>query len=64
MVVMPSMYIATVYPGILSIANGGFVSSVNFRGPGHKPLDKKTNFTSVQLHRNLRKHVSLPSSFT
>ena len=27
---------------ILSIANGGFVSFVNSRGPGNKPLGKTT----------------------
>ena len=41
---MSSMYIAAVYPCILSIANGGFVSFVNFRGPGDKPLGKRTSF--------------------
>ena len=59
------MYIATVYPCILSIANGGLVSFVNFQGPGDKPLGgKTTNFKRFELQRNLRKHVSLPSVFT
>ena len=61
---MSSMYIATVYPCILSIANGGFVSFVNFRGPGDKPLGKTTIFKSYELQRNLRKRVSSPSIFT
>ena len=61
---MSSMVIATVYPCILKIANGGFVSFVNFQGPGDKPLGKATNFKSFELQRNLRKHVSLPSIFT
>ena len=58
---MSSMYIATAYPFVLKIANGGFVSFVNFRGPGDKPLGKTTNFKSFELQRNLRKHVSVPS---
>ena len=41
---MVSMYIATVYPCIVSIVNGGFVSFVNFQEPGDKPLGKTTNF--------------------
>ena len=40
------MYIATVYPYILSIANRGFVSFVNFRGHGEKPLAKTTKSKS------------------
>ena len=58
---MSSLYIATVY---LSITNGGFVSFVNFQGPGDKPLGKITNFKSFELQRNYRKHVSSPSVFT
>ena len=51
------MYIATVYPCILSIANGGLVIFVNFQGPGDKPLGKTTDFKRFELQRNLRKHV-------
>ena len=61
---MSSMYIATVHPYILSIANGDFVSFVNFGEPGEKPLGKTTNFKSFELQRNLRKRVSSPSVFT
>ena len=50
---MISMYIATVYPCILSIGNGGFVSFVNSQGPGDKPLGQTTNFKSLELPRNL-----------
>ena len=53
--IMLSMYIVTVYHCILSIANGNFVSFVNFRGLGDKPLGKTTNFESFELQRNLRK---------
>ena len=61
---MSSMYIVTVYPCILKIANGGIVSFVNFQGPGDKPLGKTANFKSFELQRNVGKHVSLPSLFT
>ena len=61
---MSSMYIATVYPCILSIANGDIMSFVNFGGLCDKPLGKKTKLKSFQLERNLRKHVSSPSIFT
>ena len=58
---MSSRYTATVYPCILSIANRGFVSFVDFRGPGVKSLDKTTNFKSFELQEKLRKFVSSPS---
>ena len=61
---MSSMYIATVYHCILSIANGDLVSFLNFRGPGDKSLGKTANFKSFELQRNLRKCVSSPSIFT
>ena len=61
---MPLMCIAIVHPCILSLANGGFVSFVNFCRPGTKPLGKTTNFKSLDLQTNLRKHVSSPSIFT
>ena len=61
---MSSVYIATVYPCFLSIANGGFVSFVNFQGPCDKPLGKTENFKSFELQTNLRKNLSLPSIFT
>ena len=62
--IMLSMYIVTAYPWILSIANGDFVSFVNFQGPGDKPLSKTTTFKDFELQRNLRKYVTLPSIFT
>ena len=40
LVIVSSMYITTVYPCILSIGNGRFVSFPNFRGLGDKPLGK------------------------
>ena len=61
---MSSMYIAIVYPYILSIANGGFISFVNFRGHGDTPLGKTRNFKNFESQRNLRKHVSSPPIFT
>ena len=61
---MLSMYIATTYRCILSIANGGFVGFANFQGPGDKPLGKTTTFKGFELQRNLRKYVTLPSIFT
>ena len=63
---MPSVYIATVYPCTLSIANGGFVIFVIFRGPGDKPLRKTTNFKRFKLQKNseniCRHHQFLLSS--
>ena len=61
---MLSIHIATVYPCILSIVNGGFVSFVNFRGPGDKPLGKTRNFKSLEFQRNMRKRVSWSLIFT
>ena len=61
---MLSIHIATFYPYILSIVNGGFVSFVNFRGPSDKPLGKTTNFKSLEFQRNMRKRVSWPLVFT
>ena len=61
---MSSVYIATVYACILSIANGVFVNFSNFQRTGDKPLGKTTNFRSFELERNLRKRVSLPTIFT
>ena len=57
---MSSINIATVYPCILSIENGGFVNFVNFLGAGDKSLGKTTNFKSFELHRNFRNRVSPP----
>ena len=56
------MYIATFYPYILSIANVSFVSFVNVRGHGGKPLAKTTKSKSFELQRNLRKRQLLVSS--
>ena len=39
------------YPFILSIANGGFASFVNFRGPNDKPFGKTTNFQSFEFEK-------------
>ena len=58
---MSSINIATVYPCILSIENGGFVNFVNFRGASDKSLGKTTNDNkSFELHRNFRNRVSPP----
>ena len=42
--IMSSMYIATVYACIFSIASGSLVHFVNFWGPGDKPLRKLKKF--------------------
>ena len=58
---MLSMYIVTVY---LCIANGGFISFINFRGLDDKPLARTKNFESFELQQNLRKRVSSGTIFT
>ena len=47
---MSSMYIATVYPCILSVSNERIVSFVNFPRPGDKPWGKQQ--TSNVLQKN------------
>ena len=44
--IMLSVYIATLYPYILSIANGYFVNFVNFRRTDDKLIGKAINFKS------------------
>ena len=41
------MYIATLYPYILSIASGCFANFVNFRRTDDKLIGKATNFKSL-----------------